>query len=188
MSTTEAPTQQAVQTYQLDAAHSAARFSVRHMMISRVHGEFSSMSGSLRFNPNDQTASSVDVEIDVASVTTNQSDRDNHLKSGDFFDVAKFPKITFVSTNAVKTGDEEGTLTGDLTIHGVTKPVTLQVEGSSQEVKDPWGNWRLGFTARTKIKRSDFGLTYNATLEAGGVLIGDDIEVTLDVQFVRPGA
>jgi polyisoprenoid-binding protein YceI len=188
MSTTEAPTQQAVQTYQLDPAHSTARFSVRHMMISRVHGEFTNLSGSLKFNPVKNEESQVDVEIDVSSINTNQGDRDNHLKSADFFDTATYPKITFTSTNTVKTGAEEGTLTGDLTIHGVTKPVTLHVEGSGQEIKDPWGNWRLGFTARTKIKRSEFGLTYNAALETGGVLVGDDVEITIDAQFVRPGA
>jgi polyisoprenoid-binding protein YceI len=176
------------QTYQLDSAHSAARFSVRHMMISRVHGEFTTLSGTLEFDPAAPGSAKVSVEIDAASVTTHQPDRDGHLKSAEFFDTAQYPKLTFVSTGVVKSGDEEGTLTGDLTLHGVTKTVTLQVEGSTQEVKDPWGNLRLGFTAKTKIKRGDFGLTYNSALETGGVLIGDDIEITLDVQFVRPGA
>ena len=176
------------QTYQLDATHSAARFSVRHMMISRVHGEFTTLSGTLQFDPASPASASVNVEIDAASVTTHQTDRDTHLKSADFFDVAQFPTLTFASTSVSISGEEEGSLSGDLTIHGVTKPVTLQVEGAPVEIKDPWGNLRLGFTARTKIKRSDYGLTYNAALEAGGVLIGDDIEITLDVQFVRPGA
>jgi len=176
------------QTYQLDATHSAARFSVRHMMISRVHGEFTGLSGTLEFDPASPETAKTSVEIDVSTVSTHQADRDAHLKSADFFDVAQYPKLTFVSTSVSKLGDEEATITGDLTIHGVTKSVTLQVEGASVEVKDPWGNLRLGFTAKTKIKRSDYGLTYNAALETGGVLIGDDIEITLDVQFVRPGA
>jgi polyisoprenoid-binding protein YceI len=176
------------QTYQLDSTHSAARFSVRHMMISRVHGEFTGLSGTLEFDPAAHEAAKVVVDLDVASVSTHQADRDTHLKSADFFDVAQYPQITFVSTGVSKLGDEEATITGDLTIHGVSKPVTLHVEGSPVEIKDPWGNLRLGFTGKTKIKRSDFGLTYNAALETGGVLIGDDIEITLDVQFVRPGA
>ena len=176
------------QTYQLDSAHSAARFSVRHMMISRVHGEFTGVTGTLEVDPAAPEGGKVSVEIDSSTITTHQADRDTHLKSGDFFDVATFPKVTFVSTAVSKSGDEEGTITGDLTLHGVTKSVTLQVEGGTTEVKDPWGNWRLGFTGKTKIKRSDFGLTYNAALETGGVLIGDDIDITLDVQFVRPGA
>lgn len=188
MSTTEAPTAQAIQTYNLDPAHSTASFSVRHMMLARVHGSFSGLSGSLKFNPVSHEESSVDVEIDVATISTNQPDRDAHLKSADFFDVANYPKISFVSTGAVKNGEEEGTLTGDLTIHGVTKPVTLHVEGSPNEVKDLWGGYRLGFSARTKIKRSDFGLVYNAVLEAGGVAISDDVDITLDVQFVRQTA
>jgi len=176
------------QTYQLDAAHSAARFSVRHMMISRVHGEFTGLSGTLDFDPTAPETAKASVEIDVATVSTHQADRDTHLKSADFFDVAQYPNLTFVSTGVTRLSDEEATITGDLTIHGVTKSVTLQVEGSTAEVKDPWGNLRVGFTGKTKIKRSDYGLTYNAALETGGVLIGDDIEITLDVQFVRPGA
>lgn len=176
------------QTYQLDSAHSAARFSVRHMMISRVHGEFTTLSGSLQFNPDTHEESKVDVEIDAASITTHQADRDAHLKTADFLDTAQFPKITFVSTGVTKSSADEGTLTGDLTLHGVTKTVTLKVEGATQDTKDPWGNLRLGFTAQTRIKRSEFGLTYNAALEAGGVLVGDDVDITLDVQFVRPAA
>src|SRR3569833_1548079 len=147
----------ATQTYQLDAAHSAARFSVRHMMISRVHGEFTGLSGTLEVDPATPATGKVSGEIDAASVTTHQPDRDNHLKGADFFDAEKYQKITFVSTSASPDG-EEGTLTGDLTMHGVTKSVTLQVEGATVEVKDPWGNYRLGYTAKTKIKRSEFGL------------------------------
>lgn len=188
MSTTETAAESGVITYNLDAAHSSARFSVRHMMISHVRGDFSGLSGTLQFDPQNPEASRVEVNIDVNTINTGQPDRDAHLKSADFLDAAQFPTIRFVSTAARKTTDEEGTLTGDLTIHGVTKSVTLKVEGSLQEAKDPWGNMRLGFTAETKIKRSDFGLTYNAALETGGILIGDDVAITLDVQFVRQSA
>jgi polyisoprenoid-binding protein YceI len=174
-----------VTVYELDPTHSSARFSVRHMMISHVRGEFSQLSGSLNFNRTNPVASSVTVEIDASSISTGQADRDTHLKSGDFLALDQYPVIKFVSKSAAKIDDERGTLVGDLTMHGVTREVSLDVEGSAQEVKDPWGNFRLGFSARTKIKRSDFGLTYNAALEAGGVLIGDDVEITIDAQFVR---
>lgn len=172
--------------YQLDPMHSRAHFSVRHMMISHVRGEFTALSGTLEFNPADPTASTVSVEIDVTSIHTGQSQRDDHLRTGDFFDAATYPKITFVSTGAMIAGEDTGTLTGDLTIHGVTKPVTLDVEGTLQEVNDLYGNHRLGFTGKTRIKRSEFGLTYNAVIETGGVAIGDVVEVIVDVQFVRP--
>ena len=175
-------------TYSIDAAHSSASFSVRHMMISHVRGGFSDISGTLILDPANHEASSVQVEIGVASVHTGNADRDNHLRTGDFFDAAQYPKITFTSTKVEKTGDEEGNITGNLTIHGVTKSVTLAADGGTTEVNDLYGNLRLGFSARTKIKRSDYGLTYNSVLETGGVLIGDDVEVTLDVQFVRPAA
>jgi polyisoprenoid-binding protein YceI len=175
-------------TYQLDPAHSRAHFSVRHMMISHVRGEFSGLTGSLVFDPANPAASTASVEIDVASISTGQAQRDEHLHTGDFFDVAAYPKITFASTAVAITGDETAKLTGDLTIHGVTKQVTLDVEGTPREVNDLYGNRRLGFTAKTRIKRSDFGLTYNAALETGGVVISDDVDITIDVQFMRPAS
>jgi len=175
-----------VLTYNLDAVHSSVQFSVRHLAISHVRGEFTGLSGTLIVDPSDPTNSEVTVTIDASTVNTRTPDRDAHLKSADFFDVANYPTITFVSTSITKTSDEEGTVTGDLTIHGVTKSETLAVEGSLKDSKDPWGNWRLGFTGKTKIKRSDFGLTYNAVLETGGVVISDSVELTVDVQFVRP--
>ncbi len=172
-------------TYNLDPMHSSAHFSVRHMMIATVRGDFSKLSGSMQFDPTNYEATKVDATIDVDSIHTGQPDRDTHLKSADFLDAANFPTIIFVSTGVTKLGDENAELKGDLTIHGVTKEVVLKVEGSMAEAKDPYGNIRLGFTADTKIKRSDFGLTWNAVLEAGGVMVGDDITVTLDVQFIR---
>jgi polyisoprenoid-binding protein YceI len=154
-------------------------------MISTVRGEFAAVTGSLTIDADNHNASHVETSIDVNSIHTGQPDRDTHLKSTDFFDAATFPTIEFKSTSVFKTTDDEATVNGDLTMHGVTREVALKVEGELNEVKDPWGNLRLGFTAQTKIKRSEFGLTWNAALEAGGVMVGDDITITLDVQFVK---
>lgn len=175
-------------TYNLDPAHSSARFSVRHLVISNVHGDLSGLSGTLILDADNPGASTVSVEIDVDTINTGQPDRDTHLKSPDFFDVAQYPKITFVSTGVDMAGPDGGTVTGSLTLHGTTKEVTLDVEGSTSESKDPWGNMRVGFSAATKIKRSDFGLHWNAALETGGVVVGDDVKVTLEVEFVRQAA
>jgi polyisoprenoid-binding protein YceI len=170
--------------YQIDSAHSTAGFSIKHMMIAKVHGSFQKLSGTLEFDPQNPALAKVDVAIDAASINTNEAQRDAHLKSADFFDVEKFPTLTFKSTKVEGTpGDLK--LVGDLTIHGVTKSVVLHVEGPSAELKDPWGNTKLGASATTKIKRKDFGLTWNAALEAGGLLVGDDVQITLDVQFVK---
>jgi polyisoprenoid-binding protein YceI len=185
MTTTAGP---GVLTYQLDAMHSSAHFSVRHMMISRVRGQFSKLTGTLQLDPANHEFSKVNAEIDVKSIDTNQSQRDDHLRTGDFFEADTYPTITFTSTNIEKTGGESAKVTGDLTIRGVTKEVTLDVEGSPIEVNDLYGNLRIGISATAKIKRSDFGLTYNMALEAGGVVIGDDVSIEIDAQFVRPAA
>jgi len=177
-----------VLTYQLDAAHSGAHFSVRHMMISRVRGQFSQLSGTLELDPVNNEVSKVEAQIDVKSIDTNQSQRDDHLRTGDFFEADTYPTITFKSTKIEKTGDESAKVTGDLTIRGVTKPVTLDVEGSPVEVNDLYGSLRIGITATGKIKRSDFGLTYNMALETGGVVIGDEVTIEIDAQFVRPAS
>jgi polyisoprenoid-binding protein YceI len=174
-------------TYQLDGAHSSARFSVRHLMIAHVHGSFSGLTGTLVLDTDTPASSTVSVEIDVDSLSTGQPDRDTHLKSADFFDAAQYPKITFVSTD-VEITESGGKVSGNLTVHGVTKAVTLNVDGNTDEIKDPWGNLRVGFTAATKIKRSDFGLTWNAALETGGVAVSDEVNVTLEVQFVKQAA
>ncbi|QDK39061.1 YceI family protein [Bdellovibrio sp. NC01] len=171
-------------TYNIDPSHSSASFSIKHMMIAKVHGAFEKMSGKLEYDAKNPLQSKIDVSIDAASVNTREAQRDTHLRSPDFFDVEKYPAITFKSTRIEgEAGDLK--VIGDLTIHGVTLPVTLAVEGPTDEMKDPWGNLKIGASATTKIKRKDFGLTWNAALEAGGFLVGDDVTVQLDVQFVK---
>ncbi|MEK2647113.1 YceI family protein [Bdellovibrio sp. BCCA] len=171
-------------TWQIDSAHSSANFSVKHMMIAKVHGGFEKLSGTLQYDPSDITKSSVEATIDAASINTREAQRDGHLKSADFFDIEKYPTIGFKSKKIERDGDDLK-VTGDLTIHGVTKEVVLDVEGPSAEMKDPYGNTKIGISATTKIKRKDFGLTWNAALEAGGVLVGDDVSISLDVQFAK---
>lgn len=175
------------QSYTIDSAHSKAQFSVRHMMVSNVRGEFSKMKGTIDYDEKDPSAIRVEATIEVASINTGEPKRDEHLKSPDFFDAAKYPVITFRSKSARKTANGLA-VTGDLTIHGVTKEVVLQVEGPSPEVRDPWGNFRRGATAAAKINRKDFGLTWNAALETGGVVVGDEVTITIDVEAVRPAA
>ena len=172
-------------TWNLDPAHSSAEFKVRHMMISWVRGKFTGLTGTLTLHDTDQSAHAVEASIDVASITTGAADRDGHLKSGDFFNAEQFPTLTFKSTDVKPAGKGEFTVTGGLTMHGVTKSVTFDVEEFSDPAKDPWGNQRVGLIATTKINREDFGLTYNAALETGGVLVGKDVTITLDVQFVK---
>jgi len=175
-------------TYTIDPAHSSAQFSVRHMMISNVRGGFSSVKGTVEYDAANPGSSSVNIEIDANTIKTLDESRDAHLKSADFLDTEKYPTITFKSTKIAATGDGEATLTGDLTIHGTTKPVTLKVEGPSAEGKDPWGNIRVGASATAKIKRSDYGLTWNAALEAGGFMVGDDLKIELEVQMIKAAA
>lgn len=172
-------------TYQIDTAHTHAQFKVRHLMISNVKGEFTKVTGTVVFDEANPAASSINVTIDVASISTRDPQRDGHLKSADFFEVEKFPTITFVSKEVVKSGDESFEVVGDLTIHGVTKTVDLNVEDLTPEMKDPFGLYRRGASAKTTILRSDFGLKYNAALETGGVLIGDDIHITIDTELTR---
>src|SRR4051812_11912299 len=172
-------------TYQIDPAHSSAHFTVRHMMVTNVHGGFKKVTGSVTYDPQNPTETSVQAEIDAASISTNDEQRDAHLRSGDFLDVEKFPTITFRGTRVESAGEGEVKLEGDLTIHGVTRPVVLDVEGLAPEGKDPWGNTRSGATARTKIKRSDFGLSWNAALETGGFLVGDDVKIELDLALIK---
>lgn len=174
-----------VTTWQIDPAHSSANFSIRHMMIAKVNGGFQKMSGSLRLDRANPSNSSIEAVIDAASIDTREPQRDAHLKGADFFDVEKHPTIAFKSRKVERTGDESYQITGELTIHGVSREVRLDVEAPDAEVKDPWGNVKLGASAVTKIRRKDFGLTWNAALEAGGVLVGDDVAITLDLQFVK---
>ncbi len=174
----------AVTTWNIDPAHSAAEFKVKHMMISNVKGRFSGLSGTLNLHEPEHTLTRVEASIDVATVNTGDVQRDGHLKSGDFFDVEKFPTMTFRSTRVEPRGDGEFAVTGDLTLHGVTRPVTFAVSEVSGPGKDPWGNTRIGLTATTKINRKDFGLSWNAALETGGFLVGEEATISLDVQFL----
>jgi len=172
-------------TYQIDSAHSAAHFSVRHMMISNVRGDFTKVSGTLLLDADNPANSAVEALIDAASINTREAQRDAHLKSADFFDVEKYPEMAFRSKSVEAAGDGELRVKGDLTIHGVTREVTLNVEGPTPEAKDPWGNQRIGATATTKINRKDFGLVWNVALEAGGVLVGEDIKISIDLEAIR---
>ncbi|MFE8601877.1 YceI family protein [Archangium violaceum] len=168
--------------FEIDSAHSGASFSVKHMMVSNVRGAFSKVTGSANIDEKDITKSTVQAVIDATTVNTNEPKRDEHLKSPDFFDTAKFPTITFKSTKVEKAGDNLK-VTGDLTLHGVTKPVTLDVEGFTTEAKDPWGNTKRGGTATTKINRKDFGLGWNKVLDTGGVAVGEEVSITLDLEL-----
>ncbi len=171
-------------TYQIDPSHSSASFSVKHMMIAKVHGGFEKLSGKLSYDPANPSKFNIDVQIEASSINTREEKRDAHLKIADFFDVEKYPSITFKSHKLEKSGSGFKVI-GDLTIHGVSKQVVLEMESPSEEVKDPWGNIKMAVSGTTKIKRKDFGLTWNAALETGGVLVGDDINISLDVQFVK---
>jgi len=162
-----------------------AEFKVRHMMITNVKGHFTGVTGVLTLNEQDITKSHVEASIDAASINTREADRDTHLKSADFLDVEKFPKLTFTSTRVTSTGERELQVEGDLTIHGVTRKVVFTVEGPTPPGKDPWGNTRIGWTAATKINRKDFGLTWNTALETGGILVGDEVTITFDVEAIK---
>lgn len=182
MSTTTAT---AVTTWNIDPVHSVAEFKVKHMMISNVKGQFTGVSGVLKLDEADITGSSVEATIDAASVNTRDAQRDGHLKSADFFDAETFPTLDFKSTHVTRNADGELTIDGDLTIHGITHKAFFTVEGPSAPAKDPWGNTRIGLSATTKINRKDFGLTWNSTLETGGVLVGEEVTITLDLQFIK---
>lgn len=172
--------------WQIDPSHSAAQFSVRHLMVSTVRGEFSKMSGKAFWDPAKPDSLSVEATVDASSINTREAKRDEHLRSDDFFDVANHPTLTFKSKKAKKTGKGKFDLVGDLTIRGVTKEVTFQVEGLEDQVVDPWGNLRAGATATTKINRKDFGLGWNQVLEAGGVMVGEEVTIHIDVELMRP--
>lgn len=165
----------------VDGAHTGVGFSVKHMVISKVRGRFTGVEGSIEGNPEDLTGAKINFNIDASTIHTNNDDRDNHLRSGDFFDTEKFPNISFVSSNIVKKGDSKYDVTGDMTIKDVTNTVTFeaQYEGSG---KNPWGVDVAAFEVEGKISRKEFGLTWNQALEAGGVLVGDDITITIELQ------
>ena len=174
-----------ITTWNVDPAHSVAEFKVKHMMISNVKGRFSKLSGKLSLDESGHHNSRVEVTAEAPSIQTGDEQRDAHLKSPDFFDVEKFPALTFKSSGVRVVNDGELSVEGDLTIHGVTNKVAFAVEGPTSPSKDPWGNTRIAVSATTKINRKDFGLTWNAALETGGILVGEEVTITLDVQFVK---
>lgn len=174
-------------TWTIDAAHAEVGFSVRHLMISTVRGRFGAVNGTVTIDDANPKASKVDVTIDVTSIDTRQEQRDAHLRSADFFDVANFPTMHFVSKKVVGDLTDEFQLVGDLTIRGITKEVTLEVKAEGRGM-DPWGNERAGFSAKGKITRSEFGLTWNQMLEAGGVAVSDEVKLVIDAEVVRQKA
>jgi|SRR5271165_1062022 len=175
-------------TYQIDPAHSSAHFTVRHMMISNVRGSFSKVTGSVVYDPDSPAATTVEADIDVNSINTGEPARDAHLKSADFLDVEKYPTMVFKSKKVEAAGDGEWKVTGDLTIHGVTKETVLKVDGPTPENKDPYGNVRIGASASTKLRRGEFGLKWNAVLETGGLLVGDELKIELDLSLIKAAA
>lgn len=179
------PAAAATSNWQIDPAHSAAQFSVRHMAISTVRGAFSNVKGAVVLDESDVTKSSVNVTIDVSTVDTREPNRDKDLKSDHFFDVEHFPTMTFKSKKVEQVSPGKLKVTGDLTIHGTTKEVVLDVEGPSASVKDPWGNTRAAVTATTKINRQDFGVKWNTTLDGGGLVVGDDVNITIDAEMIK---
>jgi polyisoprenoid-binding protein YceI len=179
------PAAAANSNWQIDPAHSSAQFSVRHLTISTVRGAFSKVTGSVVFDDKEVSKSTVEVTIDANSVDTRVPDRDNDLRSEKFFDVAHYPSITFKSRKVEQLAPGKLKVTGDLTIRGTTKEVVLDVEGPTAPVKDPWGNTRNAATATTKINRQDFGVKWNATLDNGGVVVGDDVSIIIDVELVK---
>jgi polyisoprenoid-binding protein YceI len=173
--------------YEIDPAHSSVHFSIRHLMITNVRGVFPTVKGTILYDRENPGESSVEATIDASSISTQEPQRDAHLKSPDFLDVEKYPAITFKSRR-IQTDGDEPRIIGDLTIHGVTKEVVLKVEGPTPEARDPWGSVRIGASASTKIKRSEFGLTWNAALETGGFMVGDDLKIELEIQAIKAAA
>jgi polyisoprenoid-binding protein YceI len=172
-------------TYQIDTAHSHAQFKVRHMMIANVRGEFSKLTGTVIFDPENPSASEVHATIDTSTINTRELQRDEHLKSVDFLDVARYPVMRFVAKDVAPTGPSSFAMNGDLTIRGVTRPLAVTVEDLTVEAKDPWGNFRRGACARARFSRKSFGLAWNLVLESGGFLVGDEVEITIDVEMIR---
>jgi polyisoprenoid-binding protein YceI len=182
------PAAAANSTWQVDPQHSSAQFAVRHLGLSTVRGAFSKLSGTVSLDDQDITKSTVEVTIDVNTVDTREPDRDKDLRSERFFDVAHFPTMTFKSKKVEQVAPGKLRVTGDLTIHGTTKEVVLDVDGLTAPVKDPWGNQRVAASATTKINRQDYGVKWNAKLDNGGVVVGDDVNITIDVELIQKAA
>jgi polyisoprenoid-binding protein YceI len=172
-------------TWQMDPDHSSFQFKIRHLTVSNVKGDFNKVQGTVTMDDQSIDNLKVEVTIDAASVNTDHSKRDEHLRGPDFFDVTKYPTITFVSKKVVKGERDRLKVVGDLTIHGVTREITVDVEGPTSGVKDPWGNFRRGATATTKISRKDFGLAWNKVLDNGGLVVGDEVSIYVEVELVR---
>lgn len=175
-------------TYKIDPRHSSAQFAVTHLMISTVRGEFHAVNGTVNVDDSDITKSSVEVTIDASTVDTREPDRDKDLKSPNFFDIEKYPVINFKSTKVQSAGPGKLKVTGDLTLHGVTKSVVLDITAPKPPIKDPWGLQRTAVSGTTKINRQDFGMNYSKTLDNGGLMISNDVDITLDVEMIVPPA
>ena len=173
----------ATSVWKIDPVHSTAEFKIKHLMVSNVKGRFAALTGTVILDEADLTRSSVEATIEAASIDTRNAQRDAHLKCADFFDVENFPTLSFKSTATERRAPGQLLVTGDLTIHGVTRRVNFAVEGPSTPAKDPWGGTRIGLEAVAKISRKDFGLVYNAALETGGVMVGDEVTISLDVEL-----
>jgi polyisoprenoid-binding protein YceI len=185
MSQTSAQVSRQTSTWQIDPVHSVAEFKVKHMMIANVRGHFSKISGVVTLDESELAKSTVEAAIDASSIDTRDAQRDAHLKSVDFLDVENHPWLTFTSTGVSTVRPGELAVEGDLTIRGMTRRVSFDVEGPTPPTKDPWGNTRIAISASTKINRKDFGLTWNTALETGGILVGDEVTIALDVEFVK---
>jgi len=179
------PAMAAAATWKIDPDHSSIGFKIKHLMVSNVKGSFEKYNGTVDLNETDITKSKVDVSIETASINTNVELRDGHLKSADFFDVVKYPAMTFKSKKVAKAGKDKLKVTGDLTLHGITKEVVLYVDGPSKEIKDLYGNIRKGAAATATINRKDFGLNWNKALEAGGVVVGDDVSISIEIEMIK---
>jgi polyisoprenoid-binding protein YceI len=179
------PAMAAAATWTIDPEHSSVGFKIRHLMVSNVKGSFDKYVGTVDLDEKDITKSKVAVSIETASINTNVQKRDEHLRSADFFDVAKYPAMTFTSKKVVKAGEDKLRLTGDLTLHGITREVVLNVQELSLESKDPWGNLRRGASATATINRKDFGLTWNKALETGGVVVGDEVTILIEIEMIK---
>jgi polyisoprenoid-binding protein YceI len=180
-----APLAASAGTWQIDPVHTTVEFTVRHMMISNVRGLFTKVAGTITAKDSDPASVKVEATIDTSSIDTRSADRDADLKSANFLDVAKYPIMTFKSKKIEPAGPGKWKMVGDLTLHGVTKEVTLDVQGPTAPIKDPWGNTRAGASAATKINRKDFGLTWNKALETGGAVVGEEVTVSIDVEAVK---
>jgi len=182
------PASAATTAWQIDPAHTAAGFSVKHLMISTVRGQFKGVTGTINWDDQDVSKSTIDVTIDAKTVDTTEPNRDKDLRSERFFDTDKYPAITFKSTKVEQVSAGKLKVTGDLTIHGVTKSVVLDVEGPSAQIKDPWGNTRVAANATTKVNRQDYGVKWNANIDGGGVVVSDDVNITIDMEMVKKTA